>query len=489
MNLKKIFIIFIVLMSLGLVSCSSSKKISFSHSIKIDSGVQNGQIKTNLTSAKEGETINVEYIPNSGYETIESSKVYNYMHHIKNDTFVMPNEAVILSARFENNTYNISVDAVGCEVNVPTEAKADQEVELRVSASSLAIFESLTYNETSLHLENGVAKFIMPRSDVTITAVYSADKNKREYTNLKYGSDKEETLDLYLPKEEPSALVLYIHGGFWMMGDKEEAKNHFLSNVEENNVALCSINYRTLEFSPSLSLSNSNFDTMTGDITQALIIVKNILELYGYSIDNLIVSGYSAGGQLSLLYSYKYKVECLEKTGFKINGVISLAGPINLKNYFDLLDDQDTFDSWVNSSYLNEVLNKYNIPSSMLNVNVVKKLLIRVFSTLTNVENKDKLSAEDLYQKLYEEYTPLYSPSSYVSKNCVNTLLMYSNKDEFIPFDQSTNFKDSLLSSGVDVTFSVLDGGNHSSFSIESSTPEYIAQVNTEVTNFIKNNK
>ena len=66
---------------------------------------------------------------------------------------------------------------------------------------------------------------------------------------------------------------------------------------------------------------------------------------------------------------------------------------------------------------------------------------------------------------------------------------MYSNKDEFIPFDQSTNFKDSLLSSGVDVTFSVLDGGNHSSFSIESSTPEYIAQVNTEVTNFIKNNK
>ena len=50
-----------------------------------------------------------------------------------------------------------------------------------------------------------------------------------ERANLVYGSDERQRLDLYLPKAAPLAVVVYVHGGGFVGGDKNGDGTFYLN--------------------------------------------------------------------------------------------------------------------------------------------------------------------------------------------------------------------------------------------------------------------
>lgn len=76
-----------------------------------------------------------------------------------------------------------------------------------------------------------------------ITASFAAD--------LAYGDAERNTFDIFLPDcEDPTPLVVYIHGGGFTGGNKQNAYNHQTENIQDflrNCVAVASINYTLLD--------------------------------------------------------------------------------------------------------------------------------------------------------------------------------------------------------------------------------------------------
>jgi acetyl esterase len=66
------------------------------------------------------------------------------------------------------------------------------------------------------------------------------------FTDVSYGPDERNKLDLWKAKsDEPTPLVVYIHGGGFVSGDKSMAsKDRILAECLANNVSYAAINYR-----------------------------------------------------------------------------------------------------------------------------------------------------------------------------------------------------------------------------------------------------
>ena len=62
------------------------------------------------------------------------------------------------------------------------------------------------------------------------------DEYGERFTDVKYGNQPHNTYDLFLPndatKNDSLALILYVHGGSWLGGDKNEHHNDCYKGVQ-----------------------------------------------------------------------------------------------------------------------------------------------------------------------------------------------------------------------------------------------------------------
>lgn len=90
--------------------------------------------------------------------------------------------------------------------------------------------------------------------------------------NVAYGPYTDNVFDIYMPNsDQPTALVIYIHGGGFIQGDKDgiyrsdngEGTNYpeYLRGLLKNNVAVASINYRMLQRHDTLGVIKSLTDS------------------------------------------------------------------------------------------------------------------------------------------------------------------------------------------------------------------------------------
>lgn len=110
--------------------------------------------------------------------------------------------------------------------------------------------------------------------------------------NLRYGSDPDQLLDVYLPRGARKAPVLVmVHGGAWMYGDKEA------SPVVTNKVAhwvpkgyiVVSVDYR---LSPPEPLRQA------GEVAKALAFAQSKAGTWGGDPTRFLLMGHSAGAHL-----------------------------------------------------------------------------------------------------------------------------------------------------------------------------------------------
>jgi acetyl esterase/lipase len=108
------------------------------------------------------------------------------------------------------------------------------------------------------------------------------------------------TLDLYhLEEDGPRPLVIYIHGGAWMIGHKRQSGRAFedfpavLTELASRGYVVASIDYRLANEAP--------FPAAINDVRTAIRFLKANANRYGIDTLNVAIWGNSAGAQLAAL--------------------------------------------------------------------------------------------------------------------------------------------------------------------------------------------
>lgn len=141
-------------------------------------------------------------------------------------------------------------------------------------------------------------------------------------TDLKYGDKTANKFDLYLPADSTKdnySLVIYLHAGGFTSGDKSDDQQ-MLSWLTSKGYVAAVINYtlRTDENQASV-LSQSL------EVKEVMPVVVKAAKQYGYNIENMAISGGSAGGTLAMLYAYRDS----ETSPVPVKLLFEAVGPAN----------------------------------------------------------------------------------------------------------------------------------------------------------------
>ncbi len=119
--------------------------------------------------------------------------------------------------------------------------------------------------------------------------------------NIAYGADELQKLDIYIPDGGGGLNLpvhIFVHGGAWRKGDKRRYEDHALFyNV--NNIIFVSINYR---LSPK-----DIHPAQIEDCARAVKWVIDNIGSYGGDVNNINISGHSAGAHLVALLGTDHK--------------------------------------------------------------------------------------------------------------------------------------------------------------------------------------
>ena len=240
----------------------------------------------------------------------------------------------------------------------------------------------------------------------------------QKYFDLTYGTHERQVVDLFIPDDASGdlGLVLFIHGGAWIAGDKESYEGGMEYGATELGIATASVNYRYISDDVDL------LDVLD-DIDDALTVIKDKGNEVGVNINKVLLTGDSAGGHLSLLYAYARK----NTAPVTPVAVISNSGPT------DLYDD---------NFYHNNALGDET---------VVCDLLSKACGQRFTYDTKESAM------------TALYSvsPISYVSADCVPTVINHGTADTIVPFSNAVTLDALLTQYGVEHVLNVYDGADH----------------------------
>lgn len=120
--------------------------------------------------------------------------------------------------------------------------------------------------------------------------------------DIPYGEGEANKFDLYLPKDnlkEDYGLVVYLHAGRFTAGDKS-GDEEMLSWLCSKGYVACGINYTLRN-----ETNNASVLTQSNEIKNAIPVVIEKAKEYGYNINEMAISGGSAGHCLAMIYAYR----------------------------------------------------------------------------------------------------------------------------------------------------------------------------------------
>lgn len=165
--------------------------------------------------------------------------------------------------------------------------------------------------------------------------IWIGPNKEQKIYNLKYGEDKKQKMDIFLPSSynKTSPTVIIVHGGAWKYGRKEQMI-HVQKMLFKNNIPSININYRLVSGSKKIT-----YREQLDDIAAAIRKFNSLADKAELEPDNYILLGESAGGHLALLYGYQHPEQ--------IKKIISMSGPTD----------------FYSKEYLNSFYSKYTSPT------------------------------------------------------------------------------------------------------------------------------
>ncbi|GAC1623014.1 MAG: hypothetical protein PVS2B2_15560 [Candidatus Acidiferrum sp.] len=235
-------------------------------------------------------------------------------------------------------------------------------------------------------------------------------------SNIVYltANNYQDKLDVYQPAgDHPHPTLIYIHGGGWVGGTKEEAFFETMPFLEKG-WAVVNVEYRLAR----VSLAPAAVE----DCRCALRWVADHAAEYKFDIDRIVVTGHSAGGHLSLTTgmltgSAGLDRECPGDKELKVAAIVDWFGITDVNDLFNGPNKQDYAIEWLGS-----------LPDR-------------------------------------EQIAKRVSPLTYVRRGLPPILMIQGDADTVVPYSHSVRLHAALDKAGVPNELVTIPGGQHGGFS------------------------
>jgi acetyl esterase/lipase len=232
------------------------------------------------------------------------------------------------------------------------------------------------------------------------------------------GGHERQKLDLFLPPHSEGSkalpLVVWVHGGAWMAGGKENCP---VVSFLNHGFVVASINYRLSR--------HAIFPAQLEDCKAAIRFLRAGASPYNIDPNRIGVMGESAGGHLVALLGTTSDVNDFDKgpnlhVSSEVQAVCDYFGPTDFTKMSDFESEID-----------------HDAPDSP----------------------ESKLIGGPVQEN--HEACKKANPITYISKNDPPFLICHGDKDMTVPHNQSVLLNEALKKAGIDVKFHTVKGGGH----------------------------
>ena len=248
----------------------------------------------------------------------------------------------------------------------------------------------------------------VPVSVLLCLAGCNAGPEEMVVCDVAYGPDSLQTMDMSLVegRDVSTPLIVLVHGGGWMAGDKKDA-GFMRDACFANGINVVNVNYRMGE--------GIHYEEMMTDIGMVMEYLYDHADELHIRTSGIVMWGGSAGAHLALLYAYGYDSRDM------VSLVMTLGAPTKLDS-FGFMEGAKPQD---------------------------------VEGLLPIVTGKPWTCDEEQLDEAYRLASPYYA------KNLKPTLLVHGEKDDIVPLAQSEVLSRKLKENGVADTLIVLPGAGH----------------------------
>jgi acetyl esterase/lipase len=310
---------------------------------------------------------------------------------------------------------------------------------------------ALKYTFFSLLLLGNLATSCQPKGSIEKSA--NTDGVTQKWLDVAYATtSKAQKMDIYLPNEKQKKypVIVHIHGGAFLMGDKADGQLTPVLAALARGYAVISINYRLT--------GEAKFPAQIQDVKAAIRFIRANADTYDLKTDKIAVWGGSAGGHLSALVATSGDVTDLEDLTLgnptqssRVQAVVDWFGPINFL----------TMDAHFKATGKGEQNhNAADSPESRLWGKAIQTI---------------------------PDSVKMANPETYISVDDPVFFIQHGSIDKLVPTQQSVEFAEKLTAIlGQDkVAMEVLEGANHGGPAF--GTPENLAKVFRFLDKHLKN--
>lgn len=277
--------------------------------------------------------------------------------------------------------------------------------------------------------------------------------------NLKYGKGNRNVYDLFLPANKNcDALMLFVHGGSWMSGNKEDIEWAARRYAKEGYVS-ATINYSRAG-KDTLNIDGENtvpsIESMVAEIDMAINTIVQDCSQHGITLTQMAIGGYSAGGHLAMLYANRHAKD----SAIPIRFQISWVGPSDFTLLFPT-DKEKMVRIWNEDS-------EENISK--------RKEFQRGMYFLSGENIQTNTYSDILEDSLKRKASPLY----HINTNTPPAVLVYGAKDQLVSAKHGELTSLALQRSGIDHRLYVFPNSGHEL----GADPEYTDSVQNTILEF-----
>jgi len=266
---------------------------------------------------------------------------------------------------------------------------------------------------------------------VSVCQIFAINTKPIILKDIHYGSSAQQVMDVYLVQDrtEKTPLVILIHGGGWMAGDKKDA-DFMVDVLYKKGVNVININYR-------LASETIHYREIMNDIDSTLNFVIANADEWKVRKSKYIFWGGSAGAHLSLLYAYNYDNHNI------ISSIITLGAPVKI-------DDMNA----LKGSKLSDIV-----------------------GLLPLVTGKPWNNNTTLLDSTYRLASPYYG------KQFKPTFLIHGNNDLIVPVRQSRMLSRLLKQNNIPEKLFILPNGGHGG---ENTSVKVMKKLNSDIYKWIQ---